>query len=210
MSEAQRARTPRRPHVRRTQAERTAATRERILTAVVASIAEQGFGRTTASEIAKRAGVTWGAVQHHFGAKDGILEAVLEQSFAHLAERLEQVPPDAPLALRIHEFVLRAWEHFSSPHFHSTLEILLHLPPLPSEGEGWQGEMVGALNRIWARIFADSPLPPRRVAMLQRYTVSVLAGLSSLERLDRRHPSRSAELALLEETLRRELDTSNS
>jgi len=199
MSEA-RARAPRR--TRRTQAERTAATRERILAAVVASIAEQGFGRTTASEIAKRAGVTWGAVQHHFGAKDGILEAVLEQSFAHLAERLEQIAPDAPLALRIHQFVLRAWEHFSSPHFHSTLEILLHLPPLPAEGEGWQGEMVGALNRIWARIFADSP---RRVAMLQRYTVSVLVGLSSLERLDRRHHSRSAELALLEGTLRREL-----
>ena len=50
MSEA-RARAPRRP--RRTQAERTAATRERILAAVVASIAEQGFGRTTASEIGR-------------------------------------------------------------------------------------------------------------------------------------------------------------
>jgi AcrR family transcriptional regulator len=206
VSEARAARAPRRPRARRTQAERTAATRERILAAVVASIAEQGFGRTTASEIAKRAGVTWGAVQHHFGAKDGILEAVLEQSFAHLAERLGQVPADAPLALRIHQFVLRAWEHFSSPHFHSTLEILLHLPPWPVEGEGgWQGEMVGALNRIWGRIFMDSPLPPRRVAMLQRYTVSLLVGLSSLERLDRRRHSRSAELALLEETLRREL-----
>ena len=206
MSEAQRARAPRRPRGRRTQAERTAATRERILAAVVDSIAEVGFGRTTANEIARRAGVTWGAVQHHFGAKDGILEAVLEQSFAHLAERLADVPTEAPLAQRVHVFVLRAWEHFASPHFHSTLEILLHLPPWPDEGEsGWQGEMVGALNRIWARIFADAPLPQRRVILLQRYTVSVLAGLAALERLDRRRHSRGAELALLEATLLREL-----
>src|SRR5262247_379273 len=113
--------------VRRTQAERTAETRRRILDAVVESIAEVGFGRTTALEIARRAGVTWGAVQHHFGGKVGILEAVLEESFTRFAMRLAEVPADAPLPVRIHEFVQRAWEHFSSPHFRSTLEILLHL-----------------------------------------------------------------------------------
>ena len=212
MSEA-RARTPRRPRTRprRTQAERTAATRERILAAVVESIAEVGFGQTTASEIARRAGVTWGAVQHHFGDKDGILGAVLEQSFAHLAERLADVPADAPLDARIHLFVQRAWEHFASPHFRSTLEILLHTPPEPREGEsGWQGEMVQAFNRIWQRLFADAALPARRMTALQRYVTSVLTGLSALDRLDGRGHARSHELALLEETLRRELRASGA
>ncbi|HVH20520.1 MAG TPA: TetR/AcrR family transcriptional regulator [Myxococcota bacterium] len=191
---------------RRTQAERTAATRERILAAVVESIAEVGFGQTTASEIARRAGVTWGAVQHHFGDKDGILAAVLAQSFAHLAERLSDVPADAPLDARIHHFVQRAWEHFASPHFRSTLEILLHTPPEPREGEsGWQGEMVQAFNHIWQRLFADAALPARRMTALQRYVTSVLTGLSALDRLDGRGHARSHELALLEETLRREL-----
>jgi AcrR family transcriptional regulator len=200
------ARAPRRTRARRTQAERTAATRERILAAVVESIADVGFGQTTASEIARRAGVTWGAVQHHFGDKDGILAAVLEQSFAHLAERLAEVPPDAPPEARIHLFVQRAWEHFASPHFRSTLEILLHTPPEPREGEsGWQGEMVQAFNRIWQRLFADAEIPARRLTALQRYVTSVLTGLSALDRLDGRVHARSAELALLEETLRREL-----
>jgi AcrR family transcriptional regulator len=206
VAEAHRTRTPRRSRGRRTQAERTAATRERILAAVVESIAEQGFGRTTAAEIARRAGVTWGAVQHHFGAKEGILEAVLEESFAHLASRLAAVPADAPLAERVHLFVLRAWEHFASPHFRSMLEILLHLPLAPSQGEsGWHGEMVRAFDRIWARIFADAELPPRQLTLLQRYTTSVLTGLSALDRLDGRRHTRARELALLEETLRREL-----
>jgi AcrR family transcriptional regulator len=205
MAAPRRSPTPARPRARRTQAQRTAATRERILAAVVESIAEVGFGRTTASEIAQRAGVTWGAVQHHFGAKDGILEAVLEESFARFATRLEQVPSDAPQGERIHLFVQRAWEHFASPHFRSTLEIMLHLPPPPDAGSDSIGAMVRSLNAIWQRLFADARLPARRVVTLQRYTVSVLSGLSSLERLDGRSHTRAAELALLEETLRREL-----
>jgi AcrR family transcriptional regulator len=190
---------------RRTQAERTAHTRERILAAVVESIAEVGFGRTTANEIARRAGVTWGAVQHHFGAKDGILAAVLEDSFERFAERLADLPTDGSLEQRVGRFVDRAWEHFASPHYRSTLEILLHLAPAPREGEGWQGGMVDAFNRIWRRLFADAVLPARRVAMLQRYAVSVLSGLSSLEMLDGRPHTRTAELALLKQTLVREL-----
>ncbi len=68
---------------RRSQAERTAETRGRIVGAVVESIREVGLQRTTAAEVSRRAGVTWGAVQHHFGGKDGMLEAVLEHSFDH-------------------------------------------------------------------------------------------------------------------------------
>lgn len=54
---------------RRSHAERTAETQARIVAAVVASIAERGLQRTTAAEVTRRAGVTWGAVQHHFGGK---------------------------------------------------------------------------------------------------------------------------------------------
>jgi AcrR family transcriptional regulator len=204
MSAGRRFSAPRRPVGRRTQAERTAATREAILSAVVESIAEVGFGRTTALEIARRAGVTWGAVQHHFGAKNGILEAVLQESFERFAAQLEKIPTDAPLSERIHQFVARAWEHFASPHFRSTLEILLHVPAT-QEGSDWLGGMVRSLGEIWQRLFGDAPLPTRRVVTLQRYTVSVLAGLASIERPDGRSHTRGAELALLEETLRREL-----
>src|SRR5262245_12426567 len=107
--------------IRRTQAERTAATRERIMRAVVESIAEVGFQKTTANEITRRAGVTWGAVQHHFGGKEGILGAVLRESFERFAARLADVPgPTAPLAERVSAFVDLAWDHFRSPDYRST------------------------------------------------------------------------------------------
>ena len=204
MASASRAPAARRSRTRRTQAERTAATRERILAAVVESIAEVGFQRTTANEIARRAGVTWGAVQHHFGAKHGILEAVLEESVARLADRTAGIPAEAPLATRVELFVLRAWEHFSSAHYRSMLEILLHLAPADREvAPGWRGGMERALDAIWKRIFPDAALPQRRALALQRYTASVLSGLASLAVLDGRRATRAPELRLLEETLLR-------
>lgn len=196
--------------VRRTQAERTAATRGRILRAVVESIAEVGFQRTTASEITRRAGVTWGAVQHHFGGKDGILAAVLEDSFARFAARLADVPRGgAPLEERVKQFVRRAWEHFSSPAYHSTFEILLnYVPEEESDGDAdvpaWQGEMFRAWNRVWDEIFADVRLGRRRTVALQTFTISTLSGMASLAMLQRAvEPVQDDELALLEQTLLR-------
>ncbi|MBW2316869.1 MAG: helix-turn-helix transcriptional regulator [Deltaproteobacteria bacterium] len=90
------------------------------------SVAEVGFARTTASEIARRAGVTWGAVQHHFGGKDGMLTAVLEGSFNRFAERVESVPREGPLEKRVSLFVDRAWDHYSSADYRTANEILLH------------------------------------------------------------------------------------
>jgi AcrR family transcriptional regulator len=206
VANASRAPAPRRPRARRTQAERTAATRERILAAVVESIAEVGIQRTTASEIARRAGVTWGAVQHHFGAKNGILEAVLAESVARLAERTSSIPADAPLASRVGLFVEKAWEHFSSAHYRSMLEILLHLAPADREGApGSREGMERAFDAIWRRVFPDASLPKPHALALQRYTSCVLSGLASLAALDGRGTTRARELRLLEDTLRREL-----
>jgi AcrR family transcriptional regulator len=194
---------------RRKQSERTAATRGRILRAVVESISEVGFRRTTASAIADRAGVTWGAVQHHFGGKDGILRAVLEDSFARFEERLSSVQVDAPLEERVAAFVDRAWEHFASPHYRSTFEILLSQAgrgggKAPSSSS-WQAGMFHAWERLWRRLFGDAGLPPRRSADLQRFTIALLSGAAWLKLLGGPDARHGAELALLEQTLVREL-----
>jgi AcrR family transcriptional regulator len=193
---------------RRTQAERTAATRERIVRAVVESIAEVGFQKTTANEITRRAGVTWGAVQHHFGGKEGILSAVLEESFDRFATRLAAVPTEgASLAERVSAFVDIAWQHFGSPDYRSTFEILLNHT---REDEGvrpiWQSQMFNAWNRVWSQIFADVDLPRRKTVALQAFTISLVSGMAALAMLRRAvEPVHGAELALLKQTLVREM-----
>jgi len=191
---------------RRTQLERTAETRGAIMRAVVESIAEVGFKRTTASEIARRAGVTWGAVQHHFGGKDGILGAVLEDSFHRFAERLSDIGADGlPLERRAALFVDRAWEHFASRHFRSTFEILQHYAA-SSPGGAWPGQMLRAWDEVWTALFGAAPASRGRRLALQHYTISALTGLALLRRFEEPSPAvRERELTLLKDTLVREL-----
>lgn len=195
----------RRPR-RRTHAERSTETRAAIMGAVVESISEVGFKRSTASEIARRAGVTWGAVQHHFGGKDGILAAVLEDSFARFAERLSGIDvAGASLEARARLFVDRAWEHFGSAHFRSTFEILQHYAASRPE-HAWQAQMLEAWNRVWSQLFDDRQLSRARRIALQHYTISALSGLASMLRFEAPSaPVRALELDLLKDTLVREL-----
>ena len=198
---------PTRGRPRRSQAERTAETRGRILAAVVEAIAEVGYQKTTTTEIARRAGVTWGAVQHHFGGKEGILAAVLEESFDRFAARLAEAPAQGEaLEPRVTRFLDAAWEHFSSAHYRSTFEILLNYAADESDPEpAWQREMLSAWSAIWSSWFADARLPKRRSVALQTHTISVLSGMAMLQILGGGAPrSRALELELLRDTLLKE------
>ena len=59
-------------------------TRTRVLESAVACIDELGIARASSNEIARRAGMTWGAIQHHFGSREDLLLSVIESNFAEL------------------------------------------------------------------------------------------------------------------------------
>jgi AcrR family transcriptional regulator len=176
---------------------------------VVDAIAELGFAGATAQSITERAGVTWGAVQHHFGGKDGLLLAVLDDSFARFAERLADAPlEDMALAERVSLFVDRAWEHFRSRHFRSTFEILFNYLGRPEHAPSgdWRARMTRSFDAVWSRLFADAALPRRKSLVLQHYTVSTLSGLAATLALEGGTAALPREeLALLKDTLARSL-----
>jgi AcrR family transcriptional regulator len=64
---------------RRTQAERTAATRARLLEAGRLLFASDGFAAVSTQVIVTAAGVTRGALYHQFGDKTGLFAAVYEE-----------------------------------------------------------------------------------------------------------------------------------
>ncbi len=69
----------------RTQGERTAATRAKLLDATLDSLVELGYARTTTHGIAARAGLSRGAQLHHFPTKESLVVASVE----HLARKRE-------------------------------------------------------------------------------------------------------------------------
>lgn len=62
---------------RRTQAERRADTRRRLLDATVESLCAHGYNGTTAERIAQSAGVTRGALSYHFPSLDALIGAAM-------------------------------------------------------------------------------------------------------------------------------------
>jgi AcrR family transcriptional regulator len=75
-------------NVKRTQAERSEATREALIEAARALFAEHGYAGVGTEEIVRAAGVTRGALYHHFEGKRELFEAVYERIESELAERI--------------------------------------------------------------------------------------------------------------------------
>jgi AcrR family transcriptional regulator len=73
---------------RRTQAERSEATRAALVAAARPLFADRGYAGVGAEEIVHAAGVTRGALYHHFGGKPGLLEAVYRQVEKELTEEI--------------------------------------------------------------------------------------------------------------------------
>jgi len=79
------------PAARRTQVERSASTRHAIVAAATRIIADSGFAGAGIDEIARAAGVSKGAVYHHYPDKVDVLAAVYEDVEIRLAERIARV-----------------------------------------------------------------------------------------------------------------------
>ncbi|MEV5487759.1 TetR/AcrR family transcriptional regulator [Streptomyces bobili] len=58
--------------------DRSRATRQRLLEAAVACLAERGWAGSTVSVVAERAGVSRGAAQHHFPTREDLFTAAVE------------------------------------------------------------------------------------------------------------------------------------
>jgi AcrR family transcriptional regulator len=85
-----------------TQAERTTATRRKVLDSARDLFATRGWANTSIDDILRSAGVTKGALYHHFPDKVALLRAVYEEQEEQLVPRLiaaSRGQPDAVAAL---------------------------------------------------------------------------------------------------------------
>jgi AcrR family transcriptional regulator len=110
--------------VRRTQAERSAAMRTRLLDATIECLVNYGYAGTTTPRVAQLAGVTRGAQIHHFRSKEDLVVAAIE----HLAQQRVQAAmrefgrmqaSSDPVATVL-EFL---WEAHQGPMFVATVEL---------------------------------------------------------------------------------------
>jgi AcrR family transcriptional regulator len=80
---------------RRRQAERSAATLRALLDSGRALFAARGFAGTAREDIVRQAGVTRGALYHHFVGKEQLFRAVFEEMEREVAERIMEAAASA-------------------------------------------------------------------------------------------------------------------
>lgn len=111
---------------RRTQEERSTATRERLLDATIECLIELGYAKTTTSEIVRRAGVSRGAQVHHFPTKAELVRSAIahlaERQFAQLRAGLEQLNSRGDQFSGAIDLI---WGSYSGPLFTAALELIV-------------------------------------------------------------------------------------
>jgi TetR/AcrR family transcriptional regulator, regulator of cefoperazone and chloramphenicol sensitivity len=100
-------------------------TRAKIIDETVRCIVEEGFTAATAMHVAEPACVTWGVIQYHFGDRNGLLMAVVDDGVARLVDSLSSADvSELALRERIEVVVDTAWSCYSSPTSMAAFEIL--------------------------------------------------------------------------------------
>jgi AcrR family transcriptional regulator len=114
------------PPRRRTNAERSATARRKLIDAALETLCEQGYGATTTDLVARRAKLSRGAMLHHFRTRVDLMAAVVEHVIAEQSrlrrERVEAFPPGPQ---RFFEASDISWEIQKQPATVVLLEIIL-------------------------------------------------------------------------------------
>lgn len=162
------------------QALKTKLTREKIITAVIGLIKEGGFSNASSSRIAERAGMTWGAAQHHFGSKEDILAAIMDISHERFSERMADPRlHGGALSTRAEFFVEQMWAHYQDDLYLVTVEILLATRGFQQSVPSQQEEKhIRAHQKTMREIFHDSQLNDQQMREAMTFVHCFLTGLT--------------------------------
>lgn len=135
---------------RRSQSERRAETRGRLLDATIESLITVGYAGTTIRHVTELAGVSQGAQSHHFPHRVDLVvsafERLAEGRIDRYRERASALPPDPGTRQRALLDLL--WEDFSSPVF----TVAVRLWVAAAEDEELRDRLVPVEQRIYANI----------------------------------------------------------
>jgi AcrR family transcriptional regulator len=137
-----------------------AATRARMLDAVVECILENGYYEASSNAIARHAGVTWGAIQHQFGTRQALLLAVLEDRWRRLTDRIASTEvTGATLEERLACVMGALEEHYGTREYLVFTQVMLDLLQSPASSAATKravAEHGRNLTRVWRPLFAKA------------------------------------------------------
>jgi AcrR family transcriptional regulator len=167
---------------RRTQAERSASTRARLLDATIECLHDLGYARTSTPEIARRAGLSRGAQLHHFPTKAELVTSAVEHLFSRRrAEFLqafrEREPGQDPRAAAIDIL----WSMVSGSTFYVWLELTVAArtdPELREPVAALTERLATIIEETFRELFPAPATPNPFYDVAPRFAFALLDGLA--------------------------------
>jgi AcrR family transcriptional regulator len=104
--------------------DRSRATRQRLLETTIRCLATHGWETSTVGFIAAEAGISRGAVQHHYRTREDLILAALEYIFASRVALLDELPePPGTGPERVHAVVADLVEAVGGELFRAALQV---------------------------------------------------------------------------------------
>lgn len=179
--------------VRRTQEERSAGTRARLLEAAATSLLEHGYAETTIARIQETAGLARGTLLHHFPTRAELMVAatvhLVEQRMAAFQSAAAQISDGDD---RLQAVIDLAWRDLSSPEFYTALELWVAARTDPALKEVLlveEARLFRTIHAGTAAVLGPAYAEDPRIPTVVEFTIDVLTGLSMMSMLHDRQPA---------------------
>jgi AcrR family transcriptional regulator len=168
---------------RRSNADRSAATRLKLLDATIESLSDLGWARTTTTEVVRRADVSRGAQVHHFPSKEDLVLAAVDHLLERRREEFREAFAKLPAERRSPAAAIRMLrERCFGPSFDAWLELALAARTDPTLHERFiavEARFTAATPEAFRELFPELAAAGddyMRIAL--RLTFAVLDGLA--------------------------------
>jgi AcrR family transcriptional regulator len=165
------------------QQRKSAQTRISILDAAIDCLATRGYARTTTQLIAETAGISRGAMLHHYPTKSHLIAAIIAYAVYKRMEMLIEGVKNISERQRVQEFAGLdiLWEAYNAAEYRAYLELYIasrtdaevrdvFIPQARRFTTLWRGEGV--------RIFPEWAADPARLAAASDFAEAVLQGIA--------------------------------
>jgi AcrR family transcriptional regulator len=190
---------------RRTQAERSHETKQRLLSATSRLIVEKGYADLRVADVAKAAGVSLGAQLHHFPTRDALVAAAIEYSLAE-ASKLSRcrVRSKNDSEEIIRDLIDDAQEFFFSDHFFIAVNVLMSTTGPSDVREAVlriTREARKPVEKAWEEALVAAGFPKKYVSDIIGLTMSIVRGFPIRELWDKDAGQRGSCIALWREMI---------
>jgi AcrR family transcriptional regulator len=199
------------PMAKRTQVDRRAETQTVLIQSAIDLLTSVGFAGATTQLIAQRAGVTTGALHHHFPTKGELMFAVLDRASSQLQERLEGEAGDTlnePSQVRA--LVDHLWQVYGHPEYWAVWEIIIGTRADPMLHDRVVKHRVETLQTVlhpWLTRLEVAPEMREEVVATFEFALIAIRGLGLERFLDKSAAYFDRNLSILAEYLDFRLQT---